>query len=62
MAESKLKKSSICKWGKKGVGENMETLVTLVNKPKYLCKNCGRSANNKKNLCEPVSFKKITGG
>jgi len=62
MAEGKLKKSSICKWGKKGIASNLDTLVTLVNKPKYLCENCGRSANGKKNLCEPVSFKKITGG
>jgi len=36
---------------------NVKTLAPLVNKPKFICKSCGRVANEKKNLCQPAALK-----
>ena len=37
--------------------KNFDQITRLVDKPKYLCMDCGRAANEKKSLCEP---KKLT--
>ena len=34
-------------------GMDLKAIKPLVNKPKYICKACGRVANAKKNLCQP---------
>ena len=33
---------------------DVKKLVPLVNEPRYICKMCGRVANEKVNLCQPV--------
>lgn len=33
--------------------ENLELYKDMVKKPEYFCRNCGRSANNPKFLCNP---------
>lgn len=33
---------------------DVKKLTPLVNAPRYICKMCGRVANDKMNLCEPV--------
>jgi hypothetical protein len=35
---------------------NLEELKPLVNKPKFICKQCGRVANEDHLVCEPVSL------
>jgi hypothetical protein len=35
---------------------NLEELKPLVNNPKYICKQCGRVANEGNLVCEPVSL------
>lgn len=35
---------------------NTEDYKSLVRNPKYMCKNCGRAAADKNNLCKPVSL------
>jgi hypothetical protein len=58
MGEKNLAKESICKWHKKDIEKNLQALIKLVNKPRFVCGNCGRSANSKKNLCKPIQIKK----
>jgi hypothetical protein len=42
----------LCKL-KQELKKDFETYVLLVNAPRHVCRNCGRAANKKKNLCEP---------
>lgn len=37
--------------------EKFDEIKELVQKPKYICFNCGRVADSKKNLCNPMSLK-----
>ena len=32
---------------------DLKRIKKLVNKPKFICKSCGRVANKKTNLCQP---------
>jgi hypothetical protein len=51
---------SLCKLvGKKVLKSDPGAYVKLVSKPQFMCLNCGRVANRKKNLCEPENIKKI---
>jgi len=36
---------------------DLKKIAPLVNKPKFICKSCGRVANEKKNLCQPAGLK-----
>ena len=51
---------SLCKLiGKKILKADPATYLKLVSEPKFICQNCGRVANSKKNLCNPESIKKL---
>jgi len=32
---------------------DLKGIKKLVNKPKFICKSCGRAANEEHNLCQP---------
>jgi hypothetical protein len=52
---------SLCKLvGKKILKEDAPAYIELVSKPKFVCLNCGRVANSKKNLCKPENMKKLS--
>lgn len=36
---------------------DLKRIKKLVKKAKFICKSCGRVANDKKNLCQPTSLK-----
>lgn len=35
---------------------DLKKIKPLVNAPKFICKSCGRVANKRENLCQPVSL------
>jgi|GEM_PF-2034600 len=37
---------------------DFEKVMKLTSAPKYFCKCCGRTANEKANLCNPTELKK----
>jgi hypothetical protein len=47
----------LCKHKKTTLKENITLYMTLVNQPTHLCSKCGRAANDKKLLCEPVKIR-----
>lgn len=36
--------------------DEFEKVKTLADKPNFICFNCGRVANNKENLCNPMAI------
>jgi hypothetical protein len=60
--DKKLKKSSLCKWSKADILDNLEDLIVLVGQPNYVCRKCTRVANDKINLCKPIRFRRENSG
>lgn len=48
----------LCKIQDELIRRDLEAYMDLVNKPKHVCKKCGRVANKKKLLCKPTKLKK----
>jgi len=46
----------LCKL-KKGLKNAPDTYMLLVNEPTHLCRKCGRAANDKKLLCDPLRLR-----
>jgi hypothetical protein len=41
---------------KKDVEKRINDIMKMVNKPKYICKKCARTANEKEFICKPVEI------
>jgi rubrerythrin len=50
------KPKRLCKWKKSDYKDRLDELRQLVNDAKYVCKRCGRAANDKKALCDPAKI------
>ena len=37
---------------------DLDKIKKLTSNPKFICKCCGRTANNKENLCSPIPLSK----
>jgi hypothetical protein len=57
----KLKKKSLCKWGKDDAKKNWGELHDLLAKSKYVCGKCLRSSRLKGTLCKPEKLTPAAG-
>ena len=48
----------LCKWKKEDYKDEVQKLVKIVKKPKYICTKCGRVAKKEKWLCETQCLEK----
>jgi hypothetical protein len=53
LMDKKLKKKSLCKWGKDDAKKNWGELYDLLGKSKFVCGKCLRSSKLKGTLCKP---------
>jgi len=37
----------------RSVKKNFEKITSLVDRPRFICMDCGRAVNEKKRVCEP---------
>jgi hypothetical protein len=42
--------------------EKNDEIKELARDPQFMCFSCGRVANEKVNLCDPLAFYELTGG
>ncbi len=47
-------KNKMCQQTKDAHNFDIEKVKSLTSNPKFICKCCGRTANDKENLCSPV--------
>ncbi len=47
----------LCDLNKKEIEKDINLIMALVNKPRYVCGKCARAANEKKLVCKPVKIK-----
>lgn len=43
----------LCKL-KKSIKKETKEYILLVHQPTHICRKCGRAANSKKSLCDPL--------
>ena len=48
---------SLCDLNKKEIENDIENIMAMVNKPKFVCLKCARAVNEKKFVCKPVKIK-----
>jgi hypothetical protein len=47
---------SLCKWKKKEIEKGLRELAHIVDKPRFICKDCARAAHDKNYLCKPIKL------
>ena len=47
---------SLCKWKKKEIEKGVHELAHIVDKPRFICKDCARAAHAKGFLCKAVKL------
>jgi len=50
------KNKPLCKWPKSGYTKDLKKLTEIVQEPRFICKDCGRAAREKKWLCKSVKI------
>lgn len=48
----------LCDLSKKDIKENIDNIIKIISKPKYICEKCVRVSSEKKYLCSPVKIAK----
>jgi len=57
MAKKDKKMKRLCKWKEEDITEKFDKFVNIVKNPTFVCKKCGRVAENKKLLHKPSEIK-----
>ncbi len=52
------RENKLCELAKPHNQFDMDKILPLVNNPQYVCRCCGRLANKKENLCNPIKLTK----
>lgn len=47
---------SLCKLKKKDIDKKLHDLAQIVDKPRYICRDCARAAHDKNYLCKPTKL------
>ncbi|MBA6251206.1 MAG: hypothetical protein ACI9O3_000710 [Colwellia sp.] len=47
---------ALCKWKKKDIEKSLHELAHIVDKPRFICKDCARSAHDKNFLCKAITL------
>jgi hypothetical protein len=47
---------TLCKLKKKEIHKDLDKLIELIDKPKFICRDCLRQANEKELLCEALKI------
>ncbi len=50
------KTKALCKWDKGRYVKDLALLREIVAEPRFICKDCGRAAREKKWLCKPTKI------
>jgi hypothetical protein len=53
---SNIPEHKMCKLTQPPLKFDLEKVKHLTSNPKFICKCCGRTANNEENLCSPISL------
>ncbi|TWT80056.1 hypothetical protein CA13_14690 [Planctomycetes bacterium CA13] len=51
------KRKEICHWDRSEIQRSIALLIVQAHNAKYVCKKCGRTAEDKSLLCKPVREK-----
>ena len=51
---------TLCKVSKEGIKGDLDRLIEIVKKPKFICEKCARVSKRKKYLCHPIRIIKIS--
>jgi hypothetical protein len=52
-----MKKKHLCRLINENIlNDDIKKYMKKVKKPKFICTNCGRAANNEDRLCKPVKI------
>ena len=46
----------LCKWDKSDIKKQFKKYREKVKHPEFVCLNCGRAAQDKKDLCKPEAL------
>ncbi len=56
MGSKKLHKKALCKWSKGDIENHLDVLVQLIDQPGFICRTCGRAANQPRSLCKAITI------
>jgi hypothetical protein len=46
----------LCDWSPKDIAKKTDKLRAIILTPRYTCRKCARSANDKTHLCKPLAI------